>query len=272
MVTGAGRGIGRAVAGLLAAHGARLVICDSGGDAEGAGIDPSVIESAARELRASGADVVADCRDLTQPGASESLVERAIAALGPLDGVVTSAGSLVDAPALRTEPAALERALAIGVLHPLAMLRAAAPKMIERKSGALVALAGSGAFFGLRGRTAESAAHGALVAAIRPMALELRKHDVRVNAVVGGARTRLTEHLPLYRSIEPASLSADHVAAAVAFLLTSEAADITGEVIGVAGPRTYAFRIRETPGAFGDGNAPADLATAGARIRDGLRS
>jgi 3-oxoacyl-[acyl-carrier protein] reductase len=143
--------------------------------------------------------------------------------------------------------------------------------MIEQKDGAFVFVTGASAFFGMKGHAAEAAGHAATIALARSAALELRRHNVRVNTVVPSARTRLTEHLPLYKSVAEGSLGPAHVAATLAFLASAAAEDISGETIGVAGPRTYAFRIRETPGAFGETGSIADLDEAGRRLREALR-
>jgi NAD(P)-dependent dehydrogenase (short-subunit alcohol dehydrogenase family) len=271
VITGAARGIGRETARLCAAGGARLVLSDSGGDPEGAGLDPAVIEEAARSLGGRSVEVLTDCRDLSIEGGPEALVERALERFGRVDAIVASAGSFTERPASRTEAALVERALGISARAAFALLRAAAPKMIEQKDGAFVFVTGASAFFGMKGHAAEAAGHAATIALARSAALELRRHNVRVNTVVPSARTRLTEHLPLYKSVAEDSLGPAHVAATLAFLASTAAEDISGETIGVAGPRTYAFRIRETPGAFGETGATAAPAEAGRRLRDALR-
>ncbi len=272
LVTGAARGIGRACSEVLAREGARLFLVDSGGDASGVGLDPGPLEQLAGALRKQhGAEVHTACSDLSAALATEDCVQQALGALGALDGVIASAGVLLDRPAYRTDDEALERSLGIHVRHVLALLRAAAPSMIERKAGAFAFCAGPAAFFGLRGHAAEGAAQAGVIGAMRAAALELRKHDVRVNVVVPSARTRLTEALPLYRSIDADSMSPEHVAVTLAYLISPEAGDVTGETIGVAGPRTYTFRIRESPGAFGEGKQPADVSGAGARLREALK-
>jgi NAD(P)-dependent dehydrogenase (short-subunit alcohol dehydrogenase family) len=273
LVTGAARGIGRETVRLLAAAGARLVLADSGGDAQGLGLDPSVIDAMVRETlgRTARQEVLADCRDLAVEGAAEGLVERALERFGRLDAVIACAGSFSERPAARTEAALVDRAFGVSARAAFGLLRAASPNMIEQKDGAFVFVTGPSAFFGLKGHAAEAAGHAATVALARSAALELRKHNVRVNTVVPTARTRLTEHLPLYKSVAEGSLSPEHVAATLVYLASPAAADVSGETLGVAGPRTYAFRIRETPGAFGEGGDAGSVDEAGKRLREALR-
>lgn len=271
VVTGGGRGIGRACALLAAAQGAHVVVSDLGCSPEGEGRDASVVEAVAAEIRAAGGVALADASDLAEVGAPERLIELARERLGDVSAVIACAGILVDRPAMKTEPALLSRVLATHVAQVFALVRAAAPAMVERKDGAFVWLTGASAFFGARGHAAEAAAHGATLGAMRAMALELRKHNVRVNALVPSARTRLTEGQPLYQSIGKTSLSAEHVAATAVFLASPEASDVTGEIVGVAGSRTYAYKIRETPGAFGHPTELPSVAAAGALVRGALR-
>jgi NAD(P)-dependent dehydrogenase (short-subunit alcohol dehydrogenase family) len=271
VITGAARGIGLETARLCAAGGARLALSDSGGDPEGAGLDPAAIEEVARSLGGRAAEVLADCRDLAVEGACEVLIERTLERFGRIDAVVACAGSFTERPASRTEAALVDRALGVSARAAFALLRAAAPRMIEQKDGAFVFVTGASAFFGMKGHAAEAAGHAATIALARSAALELRRHNVRVNTVVPSARTRLTEHLPLYRSVAEGSLGPAHVAATLAYLASAAAADISGETLGVAGPRTYAFRIRETPGAFGETGSVAGPDEAGRRLREALR-
>lgn len=253
IVTGAGRGIGRAVATLAAREGARLLLCDLGCDPEGEGADASVVEGVAAELRALGADVEVSAEDVSRPEVMERLVERALARFERLDGFVHAAGLWCDRSVLRLAPEALERVLAVQLGAAFSAVRVAGQAMVERKAGgSIVLMAGTSAFFGARGHAAMGAAQAGVVALARSAALELRRHRVRVNAVCPTARTRQTDALPTFAAIDEASLSPDHVAGIVGFLLSDLAEEVHGEAVGVAGSRTYAIRARESTGAFGE--------------------
>jgi NAD(P)-dependent dehydrogenase (short-subunit alcohol dehydrogenase family) len=250
IVTGAGRGVGRAAARLAAAEGARLVLADLGCDVEGNGADATVVGEIADELRAAGVEVEAFAVDVSAPGAVETLAERARARFGRLDGVVHAAGLWCDRTALRTSPELLERVLAVQLGAAFAWVRVAGQAMVEAKTGgSIVLLAGPSAFFGARGHAAMGAAQAGVVALARSAALELRRHRVRVNAVCPTARTRQTETLPTFAAIHEASLSPEHVASVIGFLLSDLAEEVHGEA--------YAIRARETTGVFG-GAKPAD--------------
>lgn len=252
LVTGAGRGIGRAIAELAAAEGARLVLVDSGVDLEGEGPDASIVEELATTLRARGVSVESFADDVSSPGAIERIVAFAIERFERIDGVVHAAALSLDRSVLRTSPDVVERVLAVQLGAAFSLVRVAGQAMLDRKEGgSIVLFSGPSAFFGARGHAAVGAAQAGVIALARSAALELRRHRIRVNAICPTARTRATEALPTFAAIDEASMSAAHVASVAVFLLSGLAEEVHGEAIGVAGSRTYAIRPRETTGAFG---------------------
>lgn len=252
LVTGAGRGIGLAIARLAAAEGASLAIVDAGLDAEGNGGDPSVVRGLAATLLGEGVEVEAFEDDVASAGAIDRIVARTLERFGRLDAVVHAAGIWIDRSVLRTPPEMLERALAVQVGAAFSLVRVAGQAMVDRKEGgSIVLFSGPSAFFGARGHAAMGAAQAGVVSLVRSAALELRRHRVRVNAICPTARTRQTEALPTFAAIDEASMSPAHVASVAVFLLSRLAEEVHGEAIGVAGARTYAIRPRETTGSFG---------------------
>lgn len=271
LVTGAAGGIGRAVSVLAAREGARLVISDLGCDVEGNGSDPSLVQALAHELAARGTEVAVDASDLSREGAAAGLVSMARERFGRIDAVVSAAGISVERSVVKTDDALLARVLDVHVRPAFALARAAGAAMIEQKEGgAIVLVSGAAAHFGARGQAAMGAAHAALLSLARSASLELRRHDVRVNAIVPTARTRATEALPTFEAIPASAMSPEHVASLVAFLLSPLASAVNGEVLGIAGARTYAFRTRETAGAFSEGGPP-DPRWYAERFRDAIR-
>jgi NAD(P)-dependent dehydrogenase (short-subunit alcohol dehydrogenase family) len=269
VITGAAGGIGRAAAESCVREGARLIVNDLGCDREGAGADASVITKTATELRAMGGEVVEDASDVTTSAAS--LVALARSRFERVDGVVSCAGFALDRSLLKTDDALLARVLDVHVRAPFALVRAAAAAMVEQgQGGSIVLVSGPAAHFGVRGQSALGAAHAAILALARSASLELRRHDVRVHAVLPTARTRATADLPTFAAIPDGAMSPAHVAALITFLLSSLAADVSGESVGVAGARAYGFKTKETAGAFAEGG-PADPRWLAANWRDVMR-
>lgn len=254
VVTGAGRGIGRATAEALAREGAKLVLVDVGCDAEGEGVDASVVAEAAEAVRALGAEVEALALDVTASDAPAHVVEAARARFGRIDGLFSAAGIRRDRGLATLSDADLQRALDVGLLAPTRLLRAISGAMIDaRCPGSIVLCAGPAGFFPAARQGASGAAFAGLVALARSAAVELRRHGIRVNVLVPTARTRLTEDLPLFRGVNASSMLPEHVAPVVTFLMSERGADVHGEIVGVAGGRLYAFQSRETVGAFVEG-------------------
>ena len=254
VVIGGGRGIGRAHALTCAAEGARVLVNDLGCDVYGRGEDPSVAAAVADTIRAAGGEAIADGTDVAGVDGATRVIERALATFGRLDGLLAAAGTIADRTVLKMDDALLERMIDVHVRGPFALTRIAARAMIDRgEGGSIVLHTAPVAFFGALRQSALGATGAAVTGLVRSAAIELRKHRVRVNAIAPTARTRTTEELPLFRGIAPDSLGPEFVGPLGAFLVSELAAEVTGEIVGVAGARLYAFRTRETPGSFGDG-------------------
>jgi NAD(P)-dependent dehydrogenase (short-subunit alcohol dehydrogenase family) len=253
IVTGGGRGVGRAVALHAGECGASVLVNDVGCDVDGQGIDPEVAQAVVREIRASGGRAEPLFEDVTAPGASERMVTQATATLGPVSGVVCCAGLRIERSLKNAHEHEMALALHTQVLAAWSMCRA----LVRQRSGDLpprsvVLMSGPSGFLGVARQSIESACASALYGMTRSLALELRGLGVRVNAIAPLARTRITEHLPLFQSIRSESLSPRTVAPLVSFLLSGASSDISGEVLGVAGSRYFSYATDETPGVFVD--------------------
>lgn len=269
VVTGAGRGVGRAQALACAAHGARVLVNDLGCDVHGRGEDPSIAEGVAAEIRDAGGQAIADATDVGSVAGAQRVVDHALSALGRVDAVIAAAGIIADRSVLKMDDALLARMLDVHVVGAFALTRAAARAMIDGgHGGSIVLCSAPAAFFGALRQSALSATSAAVAALVRSAAIELRKHRVRVNAIAPTARTRTTEDSALFRGIAPGSMGPEFVAPLGVFLASDLSLDVTGEVVGAAGTRLYAFRSRETPGYFGEGEplSPEAIAKAWAEI------
>ena len=253
VVTGAGRGIGRAHALYAAAEGARVVVNDLGCDREGRGRDESVADEVVAEIRRAGGEAVASHHDAADEQTAGALVALAQESFGRIDAAIASAGIARERTVLNTELDDLDALLNVHVRGSFALTRAVARALIDQGAGGSIVLTTApAAFFGVARQSASSAAGAAIAALVRAAAVELRKHDIRVNALAPTARTRATEHLPTFQGIREGSMSPEHVAPVAAFLVSDLAADVSGEILGVAGGRIYALRSKETTGAFAE--------------------
>lgn len=272
VVVGGASGVGLATARALAVAGSRLVIADLGCATDGTGHDPDVVSRAAQELQALGTEVLALPLDAAQPSAARELLEATIARFGRVDLGVYCAGFHHERALLRINDAELERVLAVHLFGPVRFAQELSRALIAAKTPGSIVLATSAAgFFGSAGHSAIAIAGGGLVGFVKTAATELRRHHIRVNALVPTARTRLTENLPLFATIRTDSLTPEHVAQGICHLLSTAAVDVHGDVIGVAGGRIYAFRHAETSGAFLEGDQLPTLPSIAASWRDVTR-
>jgi 3-oxoacyl-[acyl-carrier protein] reductase len=231
VVTGATRGIGRATAHALAEAGATVVVT---------GRDGAAADAVAKELGPSARGYALDVSDFEAVGG----VFRAIATdLGQIDALVANAGILEDALVGMIRDEMVARLLDTNVAGTIATVQAGARVMMRRKAGSIVVLASIVGEVGSAGQTAYAASKAAVAAVARSAAKELGPRGIRVNAVAPGLiQTDMISHLPadlVQRRIADTSLrrlgTTDDVARAIRFLLSDDAAFITGQVLGVDG-------------------------------------
>ncbi|WP_078316519.1 SDR family oxidoreductase [Mycobacterium sp. D16Q16] len=249
IVTGAGRGIGREHALLLAKEGASVVVNDLGGANDGSGADVGPAQEVANEIVSAGGKAVANTDNIATWDGAKSLVDQAIAEFGGLDIVVNNAGILRDGFVAAMEESQWDSVLAVHLKGHFAVLRHAAGYWKEQsKAGKPVNAAvintasASGTFLTNAGQVNYGAAKAGIAALTQVAALELERYGVRVNAIAPVARTRLTLATPGMSAIfaeevpegEFDAFSPANIAPVVAYL-ASEKCPLNGAVLAVQG-------------------------------------
>ncbi len=254
LVTGGGRGIGRAIAEALHAQGAAVVIADNGTSIDGTGADPGVAESVVKAL---GERAAAYTESIASPSAAKTAVELAVRRFGGLDIVASAAAILRDAFIFKAEPENWDAVLRTNLSAAFHVLAAATPVMREQAKanrggspyawGRIVNIVSTAGLYGNYGQAAYASAKAGLVGLTRVVALDMARSGVTANAVAPFAATRVTETIkpanPAQATYKERALKvpARAVGELVAWLAGPEAKDVTGQLFGVRGREIFLF-------------------------------
>lgn len=263
LITGAGRGVGRSQALLLASRGAQVVVADNGSAMDGAAASQGLAELVVAEIAAAGGEAVACTADLSTEAGADQAVAASIAAFGRIDGIAHFASTCPPlVPPDQIASRDLELVLAINPLAAIRMARAAWPHMVGQGYGRLL-FTPSGGLYGALGNTHYAAAKSAYFGLVRCLALEGKAHGIGVNAVLPAAHTRMTDGFPpgAYADWFHERMTPEKVATATAYLL-SEHCDITGEAFAIGGGRVARVTIAEAEGVVGSGNSIEEVRDA----------
>jgi NAD(P)-dependent dehydrogenase (short-subunit alcohol dehydrogenase family) len=255
VVTGAGRGIGRATARLLAQLGAGVVVNDLGTGADGVGEDAGPAAAVVREIEAAGGRAIASTASVTDFAAVERMMADAVARLGGLDILVNNAGITAARPIWELDPETFQRVSASHATGTFNGIRCAAPHMRRQGRGRIVNLVSRAGLVGVPGSAAYAAGKGAVFALTNVAARDLASSGVTVNAVnPASTETRMvTQAVERGRAaggraaaraekLAAAMQQPEDVARVIAALCLDDAAGITGQVFLVAGDRVGLFR------------------------------
>ena len=264
VVTGAGRGLGREYALLLAARGARVVVNDVGGELTGAGADPGPAAAVVEEIVAAGGEAVGCSASVATPEGGAAIIDTAVSAFGRVDALIHNAGNVRRAPLAEMAPEDFDAVLDVHLRGAFHVLQPAFARMRAAGYGRVVLTSSIGGLYGNHQVANYAAAKSGIVGLSNVAALEGAEAGIKCNVIVPAALTRMAEGLDT--SAYP-PMGADLVAPAVGWL-AHETCSVTGEMYAAIAGRIARIAVAEAPGVYRPSWTMEDVA---AQI-DGIRN
>ncbi|HEX5816612.1 MAG TPA: SDR family oxidoreductase [Methylomirabilota bacterium] len=247
VVTGAGRGVGREIALLLAKEGARVVVNDYGGSETGAGTSQKPADEVTDEIRRAGGEAVANYDSVATMAGGQSIVQTAMDAFGRIDVVVNNAGILRDRMIFNMTEEEWDAVIDTHLKGTFAVTRAAAPIMREQKWGRFINMTSTSGLIGNVGQANYAAAKLGIFGLTKVTALDMARYNVTANCISPFAWTRMIGTIPTETETQKArvekikQLSPAHIAPMAVFLASDAAKEVTGQVFGVRGKEIMVF-------------------------------
>ena len=245
IVTGAGGGLGRTYALLLASRGAKVVVNDLGGAADGTGSGSAMADQVVEEIKAAGGEAVANYDGVDTAEGGANIVKTAVDAFGKVDILINNAGILRDKSFIKMEEETWDKIYAVHVKGAYYVTKAAFPIMKVNGYGRILMTTSAAGLYGNFGQTNYGSAKMALVGFMSSLKLEGQKYNVLVNTLAPFAGSRLTATVMPPDILE--KLAPEMIAPAVAYL-TSEACQETGIIISAGGGYFARAAVVEGPG------------------------
>jgi NAD(P)-dependent dehydrogenase (short-subunit alcohol dehydrogenase family) len=268
VVSGAGRGLGRAYVELLAERGARVVVNDLGTDVSGFGRDSTIAEHVADRIRSRGGEAIVNDSDVSTPDGASELIATTMEHFGRVDLLVNNAGICGSQP---FEDATLDDFDHYWRVHlggPVNTVKAAWPHMIAQRYGKIVLTTSVSGLFGLRGQATYAAAKCAVVGLMRILAIEGAEHGILVNTISPAAYTRMH---PAAGSRTPEAegrrtMPVEAVAPAIVWLASDECSE-TNSIYNVTAGAIQRIAIVMGPGFYDPHLTPESIAENFAKVQ-----
>jgi len=247
IVTGAGRGIGRGIAMLLASEGACVVVCDIGASLQGEGNDTGPAQETVDAIRRGGGKAIASTLSITEPKNAEAIVKAGFDAYGRVDILVNNAGILRDVIFHKMSWSDWSDVIAVHLNGSFNMSRAVAPHFRQQNSGAFVHMTSTSGLVGNFGQANYMAAKLGIMGLSRGIALDMARFNVRSNCIAPFAFTRMIESIPAQSEDDKRRIEAfqrmtpEKIAPLAVFLCADAAAGITGQILSVRNNEIYLF-------------------------------
>src|SRR6266571_8153261 len=247
IVTGAGRGIGRALALALAREGARVVVCDIGASLQGAGADAGPAGSVVAEIKQLGGEAIASTLSIAEPKNADEIVKAALTAFGRVDILVNNAGILRDVIFHKMSAADWHDVLAVHLNGSFYLSRACASQFREQNGGAYVHMTSTSALIGNFGQANYMAAKLGIMGLSRAIALDMARFKVRTNCIAPFAWTRMIDSIPAETEEEKRrverfqQMTPEKIAPLVVYLASDRAEGISGQIFAVRNNEVFLF-------------------------------
>jgi NAD(P)-dependent dehydrogenase (short-subunit alcohol dehydrogenase family) len=265
VITGAGRGLGRSHALLLASRGAKVVVNDPGGSIQGEGVDAGLAETVVREIRAAGGEAVACLESVATPQGGRAIVQAALEHYGRLDILIHNAGNVRYGSLKELSHEDFEAVVGVHFMGAFNVVRPAFPIMCQARYGRIVLTSSIGGLYGNHRCANYGMAKAGLIGLNNVAALEGEAEGVKCNVIVPAALTRMAEGLDTsqYPPMDP-----ELVSPAVGWL-AHESCSISGEMLVAVAGRIARAYIAETRGVYRPSWTIREVGRAIDAIRDG---
>jgi NAD(P)-dependent dehydrogenase (short-subunit alcohol dehydrogenase family) len=247
IVTGAGRGIGRGIALMGAANGAKVVVNDLGGSEDGSGSDASPADEVVEQIKAAGGEAIASYGSVTDWDAAHDIVETAVNYFGRVDCVVNNAGNLRDAIFHKMTEEDFDSVINVHLKGTFNVSRAAATYFRAQTSGCFVNMTSTSGLIGNYGQANYAAAKLGIVGLSKSMALDMGRFRVRSNCIAPFAWSRLIGTIPTNTDEEKArvakiqQMTPEKIAPLAIALCSDAAKDVSGQIFGVRNNEIFLF-------------------------------